>query len=120
MPYGDGTGPIGLGSMSGRDAGYCAGFSVPGYANPIAGRGFFGRGRGMGYGRGRGHRNRFYATGLPFWARNSYPATKSFSNEEEINLLKNEAKYMQYEMNAINERIQELEKEKNKEKQKDK
>lgn len=59
MPGGDGTGPGGLGPMTGRAAGYCAGYSVPGYMNPIAGRGYFGRGyfgggRGMGRGGGRG------------------------------------------------------------------
>lgn len=117
MPFGDGTGPAGYGSMTGRAAGYCAGFSVPGYANPAVGRGFFGRGRGIGRGRGRGFRNMFYATGLPFWARANYPLTK-ISEKEEIDILKNEAKYMQDEMNAINERIQELEKQKQKEKDK--
>jgi hypothetical protein len=112
MPGGDGTGPLGFGTMTGRRAGFCAGFNMPGFTNSIGGRGFFGRGRGIGYGRGRGHRNRFFATGLPFWARNSYPTTVPFSKEEEMNMLKNEAKFMQDEMAAINERIQELEKEK--------
>ena len=44
MPVGDGTGPLGLGPMTGRAAGYCAGYPVPGYANPIPGLGFSGRG----------------------------------------------------------------------------
>jgi len=38
MPAGDGTGPMGWGPMSGRAAGYCAGFAVPGYVNPGRGR----------------------------------------------------------------------------------
>ena len=47
MPRGDGTGRMGMGPMTGRGAGFCAGFAVPGYANPI-GYGFgFGRGREM-------------------------------------------------------------------------
>ncbi len=55
MPRGDGTGPMGMGPMTGRAAGYCAGYGVPGYANPVGGRGMgFGGGRGMGRGRGRG------------------------------------------------------------------
>jgi hypothetical protein len=33
MPRGDGTGPMGMGQMTGRGAGYCAGFTAPGYAN---------------------------------------------------------------------------------------
>lgn len=49
MPGGDGTGPLGMGSMTGRAAGYCAGYGVPGFAN------FYGYGRGRGgWGRGRG------------------------------------------------------------------
>ena len=44
MPAGDGTGPFGLGPMTGRAAGYCAGYPVPGYMNPIPGLGFSGRG----------------------------------------------------------------------------
>ena len=51
MPFGDGTGPAGLGPMTGRAAGFCAGFGVPGYMNPVAGRaGFYGAGYGMPYG----------------------------------------------------------------------
>ncbi|MBN2270315.1 MAG: DUF5320 domain-containing protein [Sedimentisphaerales bacterium] len=45
MPYGDGTGPAGLGPMTGRAAGFCAGYPAPGYANPVLGRaGFYGAG----------------------------------------------------------------------------
>ncbi|MGI6207796.1 MAG: DUF5320 domain-containing protein, partial [Anaerolineae bacterium] len=40
MPRGDRTGPQGMGPMTGRGAGYCAGYGVPGYANPVGGRGF--------------------------------------------------------------------------------
>lgn len=60
MPRGDGTGPMGMGSMTGRKAGYCAGSSMPGYANPKGvgygfGRGYgFGMGLGRGFGRGMG------------------------------------------------------------------
>jgi len=50
MPAGDGTGPLGLGPMTGRAAGYCAGYPVPGFMNPIPGRGFWGRGLAAGYG----------------------------------------------------------------------
>ncbi|MHA1489677.1 MAG: DUF5320 domain-containing protein [Promethearchaeota archaeon] len=31
MPAGDGTGPNGKGSRTGRGLGYCAGFSAPGF-----------------------------------------------------------------------------------------
>ncbi len=36
MPLGDGTGPAGMGPMTGRAAGYCAGYPVPGYMNPYS------------------------------------------------------------------------------------
>ena len=43
MPLGDGTGPAGMGPMTGRAAGFCAGYPVPGYMNPVGGRaGFYG------------------------------------------------------------------------------
>ena len=43
MPFGNGTGPAGLGPMTGRAVGLCAGFGVPGYMNPVMGRaGFYG------------------------------------------------------------------------------
>jgi hypothetical protein len=41
MPRGDGTGPRGLGPMTGRAAGYCAGYPTPGFMNPYGAR--FGR-----------------------------------------------------------------------------
>ena len=45
MPLGDRTGPAGMGPMTGRAAGYCAGFPMPGYMNPAVGRaGFYGAG----------------------------------------------------------------------------
>jgi len=44
MPFGNGTGPAGLGPMTGRAAGFCAGYPVPGYADPVGGgSGFYGR-----------------------------------------------------------------------------
>ncbi|MGB6837179.1 MAG: DUF5320 domain-containing protein [Dehalococcoidia bacterium] len=55
MPRGDRTGPVGLGPMTGRAAGYCGGYGMPGFMNPYGGRaavrGFpFGLGRGPGPG----------------------------------------------------------------------
>ena len=53
MPAGDRTGPAGMGPMTGRGAGFCAGSPSPGYVNPYGGR-YLNRGFGMGWGRGRG------------------------------------------------------------------
>ncbi|MBN1155541.1 DUF5320 domain-containing protein [candidate division KSB1 bacterium] len=111
MPGGDRTGPTGMGPMTGRGAGLCAGYSVPGYLNPgvgFYGHRFFGRGfRGGGHGR----RNMYYATGLPFWARypeqSVYPG--EFNPENEMTFLKDQAKYFQSALDQINKRINELE-----------
>ncbi len=73
MPGGDRTGPMGAGPMTGRGAGYCAGFDAPGFVRRGMGGGgfgYFGFGRGgRARGAGRGWRHMFYATGLPGWAR---------------------------------------------------
>lgn len=113
MPGGDGTGPMGLGFRTGRGAGYCAGYAVPGYANPGFGRGrvSFGRGRGG----GRGYRNRYYATGVPGWqvpdyrpgAYGNYPEPAA---EEEKQYLKTEAEALKRELSDVQARIGTLEK----------
>jgi len=125
MPRGDGTGPMGLGPMTGRAAGYCAGYSVPGYMNPIPGRGYFGGGRGgFGRGGGRGRRNWYYATGLPGWQRASmglpafggwanpalYPYGAEMSPKQEADILKNEADTLKKQLEDIQSRIETLEK----------
>ena len=64
MPRGDGTGPMGNGPMTGRSAGFCAGFAVPGAANAAGIFGGFGCRRGFGGGMrcaGMQARNRFMA-----------------------------------------------------------
>ena len=124
MPGGDGTGPAGMGPMTGRAAGYCAGYAVPGFMNPIAGRGFWGRGRGGGWGR----RNWFYATGLPGWQRAGMgmpaygappvppaqavpyapPFAPTMTQEQELDALKGQAEYFEDALEGIRKRIEEL------------
>ena len=66
MPFGDGTGPAGLGPLTGRGAGFCAGFPVPGYINPVMGRaGFCGSGVPVVRPYGPG----LYGYGLPYGGR---------------------------------------------------
>ncbi len=113
MPRRDGTGPNGMGTMTGRAAGFCAGFNVPGYMNPVAGRGFgmgFGRGRGFGGG-GRGLRNRVCATGMPGWMRNGTSPVQFHEPdpESEKEYLKNQAKAIESELEAIKKHLGELE-----------
>jgi hypothetical protein len=123
MPAGDGTGPRGMGSRTGRGAGYCSGYGMPGYANPISGRGYgLGRGFGMGRGGGWGRRNWYYATGVPGWAR--YPAAPAWgtppvapygpyaaapSVEQETEVLRNQAEWLKDQLEAITKRLEEIE-----------
>jgi len=126
MPWGDRTGPAGMGPMTGRGAGYCAGYGVPGYANPISGRGFGGRGGGWGW------RNQYYATGLTGWQRaglypgnagyvpgsyrGNYPyGTPGVNKQQELDALKGQAEYFEDALDGINKKIAELEAQLNKE-----
>ena len=67
MPRGDGTGPMGMGSMTGRGTGYCVSNASPVFVN--RGVGF---GRGMGG--GRGFKRMLSFTEVPGWMRNDYSA----------------------------------------------
>lgn len=113
MPRGDGTGPAGFGPMTGRAAGYCAGYAVPGFMNPVAGRGFRGWGRGRGFGGGgRGWRHWYYATGVPGWMRAGWPAaapTAPYSKQEEAESLKQQAEFLEQSLNEIKKRLVEME-----------
>ncbi len=125
MPRGDGTGPAGLGPMTGRGAGFCAGYAVPGYAYPVGGRGYgmgWGRGRGMGLGRGFGRGFGWGRTGyvVPAWAgvTDPYPANASFgptlTAAQELEGLKQQAEFLHNSLSQVSERIEQLEKESNK------
>lgn len=123
MPRGDRTGPAGQGPMTGRGAGYCTGYSVPGFMNPGPGRGGagFGLGRGFfGRGGGRGWRNMNYAAGPYGWQGDWMPgpppvdpyaqAAPQMSAEQQVDALKNQVKYMEDSIKAARERISEMEK----------
>jgi len=94
--------------MTGRGAGRCAGFAMPGYANMNVGPGFYGRGFG---GCGRGRRNWFYATGMPGWMRfgggMDLPTAGSPQNEKQT--LEAQARILQNQLDAITRRIEALE-----------
>ena len=110
MPRGDGTGPAGAGPMTCRAAGFCAGYPVPGYANPVGGRGM-GMGWGRGAGRGWGWRNQYYATGLPGFAQAGYGGPVSAASpEQELADLKQQAEYFRNALDGISKRIEEVEK----------
>lgn len=75
MPNGNGTGPQGTGKMTGRGAGFCAGFETPGFMNGGVGAQMRGNHRNCRGGQGRngrgrhGNRVQFMQTGLTGWQR---------------------------------------------------
>lgn len=114
MPLGDRTGPAGMGPMTGRAAGYCAGYAIPGYMNPIPGRGWFGRGRGGGWGKGR-FRGDFRGWGA-YYENPFYPNPPELSTEEELAFLKEEAATLKQQLEEVQSYINTLEKAKTEEK----
>jgi hypothetical protein len=99
---------------------------MPGFMNPVPGRGFGGRGRGRAG--GRGWRNRFHATGLAGWQRAAmgrpafggpapygYPGPvtagygPSTGGQQELDALKGQAEYLEDTLDGIRKRIEELE-----------
>jgi len=114
MPRGDRTGPMGMGAMTGRAAGYCSSFEMLGYANPrvdrafSAGRWFWGRGFGGG---GRGWRHWFYATGVPGWIHRGAHAIPYLKPDSEVEkrALEYQTKALQAELAFVKDRLDELE-----------
>ena len=114
MPGGDRTGPLGQGPMTGRGAGYCAELPMPGYMNPMPGRGWGmgrGGGQGRGWGRGRGWRHGYNPmgfTGVPpvYSVAPYYPPP---SAEQEVQTLKAQAEHFEGTLGEIRNRIAELE-----------
>ncbi|MBE3582203.1 MAG: DUF5320 domain-containing protein [Thermoanaerobacteraceae bacterium] len=110
MPRGDRTGPWGLGPMTGRRAGYCAGFPVPGFMNP----GWWGGFRRFWGGLGRGWRHMYYATGLPGWMRGGwwappFPGAAPYPEEfPEVEVLKQQASLLEQQLQAIRAQIEAL------------
>ena len=91
--------------MTGRAAGYCAGYSVPGYTNSVMGRGVgFGWGRGAGRGRGMGIRRGCW-TAPPAIPYNAAP-----TREQELEMLKSQAEGFEQALKGVREQILEVEK----------
>lgn len=118
MPRGDRTGPNGMGSMTGRAAGFCSGNSAPGFMNSFFGRGAAGGGQGgfrrqrfMGF--ARGFRNFNWQP----W-NNAYQATdpvpynqsvdSNISKEQQIEALKAQAANLSNTLAGINKQIDDL------------
>jgi hypothetical protein len=116
MPRGNGTGPRGMGRMSGRGAGYCAGYDMPGFSNPQSGVGSgagFVRAAGFAGGR-RGRRNCFFATGLPGWMRfgdgNAVPSSPMMTDPEmEKQALRTQVEVLEADLDLIRKRLDAME-----------
>ena len=108
MPAGDRTGPRGIGQMTGRGVGYCAGLGAPGFANAMGSRG---AGKGGRHGRhccgsatGQAGRGRF-----GFATTQSRPLfDQSMTKERKAELLKNQAEALQSELDAVQKRLEEI------------
>lgn len=98
MPRGDRTGPAGMGPMTGRGMGYCAGYNAPGYA--YGPRRFLGRGGGRGFGRGRGFA----------WAPYGYPGygAPEMAPADERAMLSDEKKILEEQLKQISKRLNSL------------
>ncbi|QGP93873.1 hypothetical protein MGLY_32960 [Neomoorella glycerini] len=119
MPRGDRTGPWGLGPRTGRGAGYCNGFPVPGFMNPAFG---FGRGLGLGLGRGRGlGLGRRWAWGFfppsygwfpgGWWGAPFPGAVPPQGAAPEVEFLKQQAAVLEGQLKAVKEQLKALQQE---------
>ncbi len=118
MPRGDGTGPMGMGAMSGRTAGYCSGSGTAGYANSLpVNRLGLGARRGWGQvGGGRGWCRSNYAPGIQSRAPYGFCApVQGQTPDREKLALKNQAEALKSQLNLIMKRLENLEADTNRE-----
>lgn len=97
MPGRDGTGPMGMGGMTGRGLGACTGANAPFYG------GGFGRGCGRGFGRGVG-RGLGFGRGFGFGAYSNYNYNRTTPKE----VLQAQKEQLQVELGAIDQRLESL------------
>ncbi len=115
MPRGDGTGPEGLGSNTGKGLGYCTAHTTPGCGK--AGGRALARGRGRMIGRGLGFRRPPLGPPLrrenPVWKKAEGDESKrgyygEYTKEDEIEELKTYADHLKEELEIVEERLDEL------------
>lgn len=97
MPGGNGTGPSGMGPMTGRARGFCTGNSAPGYTTAGGRRSAWGRSRGLGFRRG------FSGGGF----RNARPM-EAPTDDQELDGLKHQAEFLGGALESINKRIEQI------------
>ena len=122
MPRGDGTGPWGQGSRTGRGLGYCSGYSTPGYTKGPGmglGRGF-GRGRGIGFGGGLAWRRGGGGFG-GYWGIIRTPLYEprvfappiygpAGTREDQLKMLNQEKQYLESEVKSIANALEDISK----------
>jgi hypothetical protein len=123
MPGGDRTGPAGMGPRTGRGAGFCAGYGVPGFFSAVgrafgAGRGAGGWGagpggggwfgRGGGFGGGRGWRRWSYGGWGPGLTGPGADPWAGPSRDDEKAFLEGQVRAMETELGQIRKRLEAL------------
>ena len=113
MPRGDRTGPMGMGPMSGRGAGFCAGYDAPGYAYPgypmrrmrraWRGRGGFG-GRGM-------HGRHYGGWGPMDFVAYEVPYPADMTAEEKTDMLSTREAWLQEQLDEVRKDLENLQNE---------
>ncbi|WP_372998053.1 DUF5320 domain-containing protein [Lutispora sp.] len=94
MPGRDGTGPLGMGTLTGRGAGLCSGV----YA-----------GYGMGFGRGRGYRRRAYFAYTPIAETSADVYGGAFMPPvDEKQYLTREAEILKNRLHEVDKRLKEI------------
>ena len=100
MPRGDGTGPMGMGPMTGRRAGFCAGAVAPGAMNAPGMFGGFGcRRGGAGMMRGAGFQAR-----NQFAAQQGVQANAMVGSEREI--LTRQVDFLEKQLQQVKQRLE--------------
>jgi hypothetical protein len=110
MPFGDRTGPRGLGPMTGKGLGWCAG-AQPGDRFG----GYQGRAGALGWGLGRGRRHGFHGMGAPGrgWAGRGWSGASGYAPgpaQSELEYLREYTKGLEEALNATKARMAEIEK----------
>lgn len=97
MPGGNKTGPLGMGPMTGRGLGSCAGNPAAGYGVPYGG------------GRGRGCRRMYRMTGQPGWGRFAAdPQDAGFPAQDQKAVLRSQEILLQNQLEQVKKRLDEI------------
>ena len=112
MPRGDQTGPMGMGPMSGRGAGFCAGYDAPGYAYPgYPTRGVRRMWRGRGWFGGHGMHRHGYGWGPMDFVAYEVPYPAEMTPEEKADMLSTREAWLKEQLDEVHRDLDNLQKE---------